>query len=216
MHLLRPGDVLEYDDDTHAYTLNGRRIPSVTEIVSLITARKYADTNPAILEQAKRRGTAVHELCEAIDCGVDPEALEIEPELVGYVNAYLAFLRDYRPQWDYIEKVVYTPDYAGRVDRIGRIDDIFHIVDIKTTSSMDRLSKLALYFQLNFYTYAVSPLLPYASTIRTLGVQLKKDGTYTAHAGEKIAKKYMTPSEACTTSNSLLNLTYIIGGYEHE
>lgn len=216
MHLLRPGDVLEYEDETHAYTLNGRRIPSVTEIVSLITDRKYADTNPALLEQAKCRGTAVHELCEAIDCGVEPEALEIEPELVGYVNAYLAFLRDYRPQWDYIEKVVYTPDYAGRVDRIGRIDGDAYVVEIKTTSSMDRLSKLALYFQLDFYVAAVALLLPYASTIKTMGVQLKKDGTYTAHDGEKIAKRYMTPSEVCTTSNSLLNLTYTIGGYEHE
>ena len=196
-----------YDAENHTYEVDGRRVPSVTEIAGLLTARKYAETNPAILAQAQRRGTEVHELCEAIDCGIDPAELEIAPELVGYVNAYLAFLRDYRPTWDYIEKIVCTQEYAGRADRIGKIDGKPCIVDIKTTANMDRLSKLSLAFQLYFYNEAF-----YSGFADTLyGVQLKKDGTYTAQDYRKIISRYGV--SVVSAAEELLNLTQLIGGY---
>ena len=208
--------VLEYDESTHSYTLDGRRVPSVTEIVSLLTAGKYgADTNPAMLEQAKRRGTAVHELCEAIDCGVDPEELEIAPELVGYINAYLAFLRDYRPTWTHIEKAVYSDEFAGRIDRLGEIAGQVAVVDIKTTANMDRLSKLALLFQLHGYSEAASVSLGIYPRLR-IGVQLKRDGSYTVHYASKIYEKYLYPfgEEMDSLFRALLKITKIMGGYQ--
>lgn len=207
--------MLTYNDETHEYTLDGKRIPSVTEIVSVITAGKYADTNAAMMEQAKRRGTAVHELCEMIDCGVDPEELEIEPEMVGYVNAYLAFLRDWRPRWDHIEKPVYTGEYAGRADRIGTVFGKIAVVDIKTTSSMDRLSKLALLFQLHAYAKAAA-VTPGVGKLpgELLGVQLKKDGSYTVHDAQKIADRYLPGASVDFLWSSMLNITKMIGGYQ--
>ena len=209
--------MVTYDEANHAYTVDGRRVPSVTEIAGILTAGKYGDMNQAMLEQAKRRGTAVHELCEAIDCGIDPEDLDIPPELVGYVNAYLAFLRDWRPEWDYIEKMVYTQSYAGRADRIGNIEGKPCIVDIKTTANMDRLSRISLIVQLFGYHYAlcymnlkwtrVEPML--------LGVQLKKDGRYTVHDYEKIIEKDIPPKEQAITYlwDALLKTANVIGGY---
>ena len=212
---------LTYNDEDHSYQLDGRPVPSVTEIVGLLTAKKYSDANTAVLEQAKRRGTAVHELCEAIDCGVDPEDLEIEPELVGYVNAYLTFLRDWRPEWLYIEKPLYTLDYAGRCDRIGVIAGQVAIVDIKTTANMDRLSRLALLFQLFFYREAYLFSLYDPEKMHRpkalLGVQLKKDGTYTVHEAQKIMDKDLPRWDLYRVMDHLLELTQLIGGYkDHE
>ena len=212
---------LTYNDEDHSYQLDGRPVPSVTEIVGLITARKYAETNAALLAQAQRRGTAVHELCEMIDCGVEPEDLDITPELVGYVNAYLAFLRDYRPGWEYIEKPVYCLDYAGRIDRVGTIDGQTAIVDIKTTASMDRLSRIALLLQLFLYreafNFSVSTPGPAVKTL--MGVQLKKDGTYVVHDSTKILGKDLARHDVYRILDDLLEITNIIGGYvshEHE
>ena len=204
---------LTYDDETHAYQLDGRPVPSVTEIVSIITARKYSETNPAMMAQAQRRGTEVHELCEMIDYGVEPEELDVPPELVGYVNAYLTFLRDYVPEWEYAEKMVSTLEYAGRVDRIGIINGRRTIVDIKTTAQMDKLSRLALLFQLYFYKDAVTftTELPVKSL---MGVQLKKDGTYTVRDASKILEKDLPHHDVYSVMEHLLELQTIIGGYK--
>lgn len=200
--------VVSYDDETHSYTVDGKRVPSVTEITGVLTAGKYAEVNAAMLAQAQRRGTEVHELCEAIDCGIAPEELEIAPELVGYINAYLAFLRDYSPEWDYLEKIVHTSEYAGRADRIGYIDGKKAVVDIKTTSNMDRISKLALFFQLRAYGEAVGG-------VQTgLGVQLRSNGRYTVHRAEKIRDNYLAGANPGFLWGAMLAVTKIIGGYQ--
>ena len=204
--------MVTYDAENHAYTVDGRRVPSVTEIAGILTAGKYGDMNQAMLEQAKRRGTEVHELCEAIDCGIDPEELDIPPELVGYVNAYLAFLRDWRPEWDYIEKMVYTQSYAGRADRIGWIDDDVTILDIKTTANMDRLSRISLAVQLDLYGLAwffMDGKVP----VRLLGLQLKKDGKYTLHDVRKIESKDMNGAPVSVLASDLKKIANVIGGY---
>lgn len=208
--------VVSYDDETHSYTVDGKRVPSVTEVTSILTAGKYADSNAAMLAQAQRRGTEVHDLCLAIDCGVPPDELDIPPELVCYINAYLAFLRDWSPEWDYMEKMVWTEHYAGRADRIGRIDGKSVIVDIKTAGNMDRLSKLALYFQLCGYADAWRSMGNGAPD-RTLGVQLKRDGKYTIHRSEDTVKKYFPEAKRPFASLifwDLLEITRMIGGYQ--
>lgn len=205
---------MTYDPEAHAYTVDGRRVPSVTEIAGVLTAAKYAAMNPAILEQAKRRGTEVHELCEMIDCGVDPEELDVAPELVGYVNAYLAFLRDWSPEWLFIEKPVFTYGYAGRADRIGIIDGKNVVVDIKTTANMDRLSKLALIVQLYGYADAWEQM-GNAEVNRSFGVQLKRDGTYTLHESDKIREKYLPAGMPLDgLFYRLLSIARLIGGYQ--
>lgn len=205
---------LDFNEETHSYTLGGKPVPSVTEIVGLLTARKYADTNAALLQQAQRRGTVVHELCEMLDCGVEPEELDIEPELVGFVNAYLAFLRDYRPEWEWIEKPVWTLDYAGRIDRVGVIDGETAIVDIKTTASMDRLSRLALLFQLFLYreAYMFSVYRDGKAPSLLMGVQLKKDGTYTVHDTKKILDRDLPRWDVHRIMDDLMEITNLVRG----
>lgn len=132
--------------------------------------------------------------------------------MYGYVTAYLAFLRDYRPEWLYIETPLHSEEhgYAGRVDRIGYIDKAVTVVDIKTTASMDRAAKIKLACQLAGYTDAFEER--YGIKVSGgLGVQLKKDGKYTVHEQRKIESKYGFMSRPMFYD--LLTITNIIGGY---
>ena len=200
---------LEFDEKTHIYKLNGVQVPSVTQVVELLTAGKYG-AGGATLAQAKRRGARVHEICELIDYGAMPD--EIEPELVGYIKAYLAFLRDYNPTWTHIEHRMASEvyGYAGTVDRIGTIANKTVVVDLKTTSSMDRVSKIALACQLMGYSLlATGNVL--SDAYPGLGVQLKKDGRYTVHERAKIELDYEFDSLELFTQ--LLEITKLLGGY---
>lgn len=200
---------LTFDPDTHTYCIDGKKVPSVTQICDLLTMQKYG-AGAALIRQAARRGSAVHEYCELIDYDAPPD--EIEPELVGYVRAYLTFLRDYRPDWTHVEYPVYHSCllYAGKCDRRGIIDGKITIVDLKTTSSMDRPAKISLACQLAGYNLAALNMgMPVAEQL--MGVQLKRDGTYTVHMQDNIESRYKFDSEILFLD--LLSITRLIGGY---
>ena len=106
----------EYRDADHAYLLDGRRIPSVTQVLTLtgrIDDRWFT-------EAACERGRQVHAVCEVLDLGKPPDMLQAERAgIASYVDAYRMFLRDCRPVYDSIERGLYhkTLRYGGRPDR---------------------------------------------------------------------------------------------------
>lgn len=165
---------LTFNEDTHRYfTDEGVEVPSVTTILNFLTADHYGSISPAILDRARAKGTAVHECTQLIDYGCDIE--EISPEIVPYVRAYQTFLRDYRPNWEGIEQVVsFGTDYCGTVDRYGTIGKRKVVVDIKTTSSPNKLNYMALCCQTNAYGRAISPLTDFDR----YGLYLKSNGDY--------------------------------------
>lgn len=177
-----------FDEATHTYTIDGVAVPSVTDVCSILTASKYA-ANAGAIEAARARGTAVHELCEAYDYGVLDE---VPQELAGYVKAWAAFCRDYRPKWLYIEHQMWSRKYemAGTCDRVGIIGNQTCVVDIKSTSSMDRSSKASLIAQLFGYLLLLHENGIEASINDSMGVQLKKDGTYTTHSIKSVEGRY--------------------------
>ena len=126
-----------FDEATHTYTLDGVVIPSVTEICAPITCGKYPPVG--VVQQAAARGTRVHELCALYDMDALPD--EIEAGLVGYVKAWAAFCRDYKPVWTHIEFPLYGEidpgqPFAGTIDRIGEIDGRTRVVDCLTTPNL--------------------------------------------------------------------------------
>ena len=167
--------MIEFIEAKHQYKVDGKVVPSVTEILEHITAVGYGKVNPSILEEAKERGTAVHELTEAIDLGFPPEY--IDPALEGYAVAYLKFLEDYDVEWDYIEHRFYEPKmgFCGTIDRVGKIDGEDAVLDIKTTSSPSVDQKIAVVCQTSAYGYAV---FPDRTDFRRYALYLHKDGTY--------------------------------------
>ena len=180
-----------FEESTHTYTLGGVVIPSVTEICAPITCGKYPPVG--VVQQAAARGTRVHELCALYDMDALPD--EIEAGLVGYVKAWAAFCRDYKPVWTHIEFPLYGEidpgqPFAGTLDRIGKIDGQTRVVDIKTTASLDRPAKVALCEQITGYEWLADVNDIDVSCGAGMGVQLFANGNYRVHLTEAIERKY--------------------------
>ena len=180
-----------FEESTHTYTLDGVVIPSVTEICAPITSGKYPPVG--VVQQAAARGTRVHELCALYDMDALPD--EIEAECVGYVKAWAAFCRDYKPVWKHIELPLHGEidpgqPFAGTLDRIGEIDGRTRVVDIKTTASLDRPAKVALCEQITGYEWLADVNDIDVSCGAGMGVQLFADGNYRVHLTAAIARKY--------------------------
>lgn len=195
---------LVFDEDRHIYTYNGHIFPSVTEICAPLQS---FDVNPAVLQQAQRRGTQVHEYTQLIDYGIEPDELEVEPELAGYVIAYMRFLRDYKPQWEMIEQpLVSTAErYAGTLDRFGVIDGKPWLVDIKTTAQPKRPTLISWACQLEGYQRMLECYV-YGRT----DLQLKKDGTYKLYFSFSTQDKY--GFDAADLFDKLLQINKILKG----
>ena len=76
---------LAFDAETHTYRLDGRVLPSVTQILKgagLIDATWYTD-------ESRTRGSYVH---AAIEMGDDLDLDTLDPVLVPYVQAWQTFL----------------------------------------------------------------------------------------------------------------------------
>jgi hypothetical protein len=185
--------------------VDGKALPSVTDICKPLVS--FGDINPAIIQQAARRGSLVHEYTELIDYGIEPNDLEVEPELVGYVTAYACFLRDYKPQWELIEKPLYSLDlgYAGTLDRFGIIDGEQTIVDIKTSASANRATRIAWATQLTAYRALLG-----CAEAKRYNLWLKKDGSYQLVSASKTEQKY--EFNADILFSMLLDIIKITGG----
>ena len=146
-----------------------------------------------VVQQAAARGTRVHELCALYDMDALPD--EIEAGIVGYVKAWAAFCRDYKPVWTHIELPLHGEidpgqPFAGTLDRIGEIDGLTRVVDIKTAASLDRTAKVALCEQITGYEWLADVNDIDVSCGAGMGVQLSADGNYRVHLTAAIARKY--------------------------
>lgn len=197
-----------FNEESHTYTLGDLIVPSVTDISSMLTS--FGNINPEIIRQAARRGTRVHELCQLIDYGVEPDVLEVETELAGYVLAYMHFLRDFKPSWEHIEEMYYSDflKLAGTLDRYGTVDGEPWLLDIKTASSPDRATKIAWSVQLDLYAQ-ISDLRPK----KMVDLLLKNDGTYRLIDSDETQFKYHY--NVFELSATLLSINFITKGDRH-
>lgn len=159
--------MLTFDEANHKYFVDGIELPSVTTITRFCSAdsRTLAGSDPFYRE----RGTAIHELTADYDLTGE---FPIGTGYDGYLSAYRAFKRDYRIKtWDYIEYAMGSlkHGFAGTADRIGVIDGELSILDIKTSSTVN---KSALKAQLTGYMKLLG------KPCKLYGLQLKKDGDY--------------------------------------
>ena len=167
---------LLFYDDNHRYTVDGEEVPSVSELTRFLSRELYSDAPQYMIDQAAKRGTSVHKATEALD---KFGTVEIEEDIVPYVQAYVKFRKEIPAEWEKIEWAVCNDKlYAGTLDRYGKMNDQNIILDIKTTANISGLHKVLYGAQLNLYRMAASKEVK----IDGLWVlQLKKDGTYKLH-----------------------------------
>ena len=136
---------IEFIEEPHTYLLDGVILPSVSQIIADDT---YLAIPPHILENAAKRGTAVHLASEMIDLGKKPK---LDPSFAEWVVQFCLYKMEHDQNWDDIEMIVHTNEFAGTLDRIFYGVDDVTIVDVKTTSKL-YVDKIAI--QLGGYAYA--------------------------------------------------------------
>lgn len=162
-------DILEYDDASHSYYVNGNKVESITQILHRVFPNKYSGISPEILNKAAKRGSLIHaniQVYEELDID-DEECQELQNWKI-IKNVYnLECLENEVP-------IILRLDgrtYAGRLDLVLKSQDKIALADIKTTSVLDK-EYLAL--QLNLYRLGYQQ--SYDTPIELLfGVHLRKD-----------------------------------------
>lgn len=189
--------MLAFDENRHAFQLDGVAIPSVTEILSPLQEDSFKMIRPEVLQAAADRGTLVHEITEAIDLDMDYEDL-LEPQVMPYVEAYLDFLTEHDVEWDGVEeKVYFQPEnaegwvsYAGIVDRFGMIDGEWAVLDIKTVNSPTIEQKVSVATQLYAYQMAIQQRFAlWPQNARHYALYLNKDGKYRLYDTDELCEK---------------------------
>ena len=171
-----PRPEIDFEPVEHVYTLNGARLPSVTQVMKPMSAILYENIPSDVLMCAADRGTRVH---EQISNYVRYGMVEGDDDTEPYVAAYMKFDHDYRPTWAASEYRTYHKymRYAGTVDLIGHVEPDngagFDFVDIKTTRIFH---PVMLETQLGGYVEAGRS---HGIMVRErYGLQLLRDGAY--------------------------------------
>jgi hypothetical protein len=133
---------IDFNAEKHEYKINGKDVPSVTQVLSL--AGEFKNINKEILSKAARFGTAVHKATELYDLGT-LNLEKLDPALMPYLEAWKKFLVETNFKVRDIEYMVGTSQgYAGTIDRIGYFNDELTILDIKSGSTLPRTTPLQL------------------------------------------------------------------------
>lgn len=161
---------LQFDAATHRYTLAGRDLPSVTQVLASVGIIDYSHLPPDVRSMALERGRAVHEAI-ALDLEGDLDEESIS-EIAGYVQAARSARRELGVDvaidgWE-IRRYHGTFLYAGTIDLLA--GDV--VVDWKTNQA-----EYWVRFQLAAYAALVCGPLP-PRRIERVCVELHDDGTY--------------------------------------
>lgn len=167
------GGRLVFEAARHLYWLDGRLVPSVTGILKSTGIIDYSMIPQNVLQAAARRGTAVHVALEYLDKGtLEPKS--VDPELLGYLQAYDRFVLESGFEVAHVENRVFDAihQYAGTLDRTGFIGDTLVILDFKTGLVLPGHA-----LQISAYANC----LPLPRRFRRIALKLNNDGTYRVH-----------------------------------
>lgn len=164
--------------------------PRVTAVLAAAgLAPTFVGVPPAVLDEARRRGTAVHEAIEADAYGY-LETLAIGPDVAPYLDAYRKFVAEsgHEPVVSEVEVIHPTWHYVGHVDRVGWLCGRRALLDWKSADSLD--ARLVAY-QLAGYRCAWNAMHPEQPVQITAAVQLRSDGTYRVHDVDAAAVEHV-------------------------
>lgn len=124
----------------HVYQIDGKVVPSVTQVLTLAGLDELAHVPRRFLARAAAIGTAVHQACEFLDEN-DLDLDSLDPAIVGYVLGYQKFKLERNFSMVTIERRGVATDpapgglaYGFCLDRIGILDGKEVLLDIKTAT----------------------------------------------------------------------------------
>ena len=181
-----------FDAATHTYTLDGVRVPSVTQIIQSLLPLPPID--PWYLE----RGRATHLACELLDRGT-LDWSSVDSEIEPRVRAWEKFRQDWPAEILANELPLASEKYqfAGTLDRMLISDRVAPtLIDLKNSFSPQYYLQLAGY---SILWRENRPVKPYNAG----AVELRDDGTYRCH--------WMTRYELQTAEQQFLALLTVYG-----
>lgn len=140
------GHTVEYIDDIHQYLVDGCMVDSVTQILGVKYTNDYASVPPAVLDNASKRGTAVHKAIENFNVSGYDDGSEAVRNFKFLQKQYGFEVLDSE-----LPIVIFKDDMpiaCGRLDMTMLMSGETGIADIKTVSSLNK-EKIA--YQLNLY-----------------------------------------------------------------
>lgn len=172
---------LTFNPLTHEYRLDGRHLPSVTQILTPLY--DFSRVDPGTLQAAAEFGKQVHAALALWD-HEELDTDDLDTPLISYLDAWRKFLRETGFEVSDIEREVAFPKYgyAGRLDRIGWIkykNQICRVViDIKTGATINPVVGI----QLAAYQAAYNSDLPGICTKEKIthraSVRVSQSGKY--------------------------------------
>ena len=120
---------LNFIAETHEYFLGLKRLPSVSEIMKPLTEVAMSKVPPWRLEEARNRGTGVHEAREDYSkFGVEDEGFE------EYVDQCKKMMIEYKLIVMNCELRLTNGEFCGTLDLIVQDENgLLHIIDTKTS-----------------------------------------------------------------------------------
>lgn len=140
------GGTLEFFPETHTYLYDGLMLPSVSQILEMKFKGDYANVPPSVLNNAAKRGTAVHKAIENYNNSGYDDGSEAVRNFKFLQKQYGFEVLDSE-----LPLVLFKDDMpiaCGRLDMTMLIDGQTGIADIKTVSTLNK-EKIA--YQLNLY-----------------------------------------------------------------
>jgi hypothetical protein len=158
--------MLSFDPIEHRYEWNGKRVPSVTEVLSWWEPRRKCGRLPL------DRGQAVH-LAILYWIQGDLDERSIPPLAVPYFDAFRRFMSDtgFKPDLTRCERPMYCAKLgiAGTPDLVGKLFRCNSRIDVKTGSMGRADLQTALYSMFPGFTLA---------RLKRFGLLLKENGFY--------------------------------------
>jgi len=185
---LASGSVIAFRPEGHVYTVDGHRIPSVTELLEAAgVSPDYRKIHPAVLQHARLRGLHCDLACDLADAD-DLDWRTVHPEAVPLVQAWESFKKDYGYEPILQQPLLYHRKwaYCGTPDSVGMLDGHVAIIERKATARMPGSAAL----QVAAYAadgIEVAPRgggilepVPWAGPVLRVGVHLQRSGRYEA------------------------------------
>jgi len=178
-----------FDGDRHLYLVQGRPVPSVTQVLQATgLGADYSMVPREVLERKRVIGQFVHEATQYLDEG-SLDLGSVDPELQPYLSAYQQFLvkSGFRPQLIEHRAVGSISGMlcGGTVDRVGMMNGQLWIIDLKC---VERLYPGFAIQTAGYELLLPKPVVPPFKYTRAV-LQLRPDGSY------KMSPPYDDPSD---------------------
>lgn len=191
------GVMLDFTPENHTYRWNGKRVPSVTQIMEDVGIIDYGHIPPATRAMALERGRLVHEITSMYDES-DLDEGSVDESLIPYLNAWRNFLADTRFVISLNEYRHYSEKYgyAGQLDRSGSMVIVSGSADIL----LDIKTNDAPYWT-RWQTAAYANFFENPSRFLRMSVELHKDETYRIqeYKGHEFMRDFATFCSFLTT-----------------